>query len=86
MGTKFEITTQDGQRHVGHVQGCGGLIAGRNALERLRGQAELAAEGDALAIYEPAPGCVLLYPRMTARNPGPRVAVSLVGARIEVAA
>ena len=56
--TRYRIVPARGKPVVGVVQGAGGAVV------------ERAANGYRLDVYEPEPGCVLVYPRYSARGFG----------------
>lgn len=92
----FKIVTKAGAEHVGVVQGSGGKIGyamshlhprtrRSQALRRMRRFVELADEGEALPCFEPKKGHVALYPDYCAAGDGKFKAVSLRGAKVELA-
>lgn len=58
----------------GPVQGAGGLFI---SYERLLGCARLSQEGRPHGLYEPAPGCVHVFPAFSALGNGDPVLVDL---------
>lgn len=79
---RFLITTADGTRYVGPVQGSGGEIGGPNALHRLLVAQKQAAEGQPLRIAERKPGHVIVHVGACALSDGISVDVPLVGSTI----
>lgn len=56
------------------VQGNGGLVT---TLERLLGAKRVASQGHEHGLYEPKPGCVMLYPEYCAAGNGPELVVPI---------
>lgn len=66
--------TGPGINVVGTVQGNGGVLS---SLAVLQAQQALAQAGRRLGVYEPAAGCVCVFPEYSAHGNGPRVNVPL---------
>ena len=90
---KIRATLKTGEVLTGPVMGCGGMIgggamhAGRDlaALRELRVAKLRAAEGQRLQIFEPAPGCIAIYPDHGPACDGKRVVIPLDGTEFSVA-
>jgi hypothetical protein len=85
----FRFTLPSGDVVIGPVHGSGGIIRGSDktrpdALRRLRGAQEAAAEGRDTGLAEPEPGSVRVYIEDHADG-GTDRAVPLAGALIELA-
>jgi len=81
----FRVTQRDGLVVIGAVRGAGGLLAGRDAAERMYRASARASMGLPLRdVLEPEPGFVDLLPGYSAERDGDPVRVDLRGARIEV--
>ena len=84
---RYRVTERNGSLAVtGTVQGIGGMLAGRDALDTLYHCAARASIGKPMrAIYEPEPGFCEMYPEYSAAGNGAADRVALRGATIEVA-
>lgn len=72
----YTLRLADGRTVTGPIQGCGGVVpAGQDA--RIQIQIDRANEGDALHIYEPAPGCASMH-----TPGGGRITIDLRGATL----
>lgn len=81
---RFRITTPAGVFVRGAVKGIGGMLAGRDAFERLCAASVRAVTGRPLRdVYEPSPGFCEVYPEYSAASDGNAVIVDLRNARIE---
>lgn len=82
---RFEFLLADGRVVTGVVHGCGGVLSRPGDLERLQLSIERAKEGDPLAVYEPRPGHVRVYPHYSAYHQGDHIDVGLRGATVSLA-
>lgn len=78
----FRFRLADGREITGPVHGNGGIIRGESARARLELQQKRARAGHAITLYEPAPGCVCVYPEYAAAGNGTPVHVDLRTAEI----
>jgi hypothetical protein len=74
MVARFTFLLADGTTVTGPVQGSGGFVSTQ---ARLVAQQRLAAAGRELGVYEPAPGCVAVFPAYAAAGNGEPVIVPL---------
>jgi hypothetical protein len=65
IAARWTFRLADGRTVTGPVQGSGGFVAERGGRERLLGAMRRARAGQPLAIYEPAPGHVRIFPAFT---------------------
>ena len=93
---RFRAELADGRVVVGSIQGNGGELgnaslcqgtraARAHAIRRMRAIQRCAAEGLSVSIYEPAPGCVAMFPDWSLESRGEVVAVPLLGTRFTLA-
>ncbi len=72
------VVTINGVR--GCVQGAGGMVS---RIERIQQAIRMVSRGRPSPLYEPAPGCCLMFPSFSAASDGPGVVVSLRGAGVQ---
>lgn len=94
MTVRVRATLADGRVVIGPVRGLGGMMGAagepegaaarvRDRLESVRRQVE---RGRPPPCYEPAPGCVAMYPEHGPHGDGPEVVVPVLGTVFEVEA
>lgn len=81
----FRITQRDGVLVTGAVRGAGGMVAGRDAHDRVcRASVRATCRQPMRDVFEPEPGFAELYPEYSAAGDGAPVRVDLRHARVEV--
>lgn len=92
---RIRAELETGEVLTGPVMGNGGMVgsgamhagrglAARQALHTLRIAKLRATEGRRLQIFEPAPGCVAIYPDHGPASDGERVVIPLAGTEFSV--
>jgi hypothetical protein len=66
--TRVAIILPFGEMMVGDVQGSGGLLRGPSRIARLEQARAMARLMEPHGLYEPAPGCIKLFDKNTARS------------------
>lgn len=82
---RYRFELPNGRVIVGAVQGNGGVLRqGTNGLARLLLAKQRVQQGREIALYEPEPGCVLVFPDYSAEGNGREELVPLKDAKISL--